>query len=144
MPTDEIYDLVTLFIAIAALIVSVMGPLASAHVQLKSKRLEISAEAEKRHQELYENHRSEVVERYLTAAGKACMMHQPDNIAAFGSVAGEIYLYVDESLWPLVDKINAYLDNEGAESPIAELTKLCKALSRESKQSANHPKESNK
>ena len=121
---------------------AVAAPVITGHYRLKEKKLELRAEAQRRQKEYYEAHRADVIERYISAAGYACQSPSDGN-ASFGAVQNEIYLYVDKSLWPTLDKISLRLKRESALTdeersylkvsgnsgpPFEELAKLCKAL----------------
>lgn len=121
---------------------AVAAPVITGHYRLKEKKLELRAEARRRQKEYYEAHRAEVIERYISAAGYACQSPSDGN-ASFGAVQNEIYLYVDESLWPKLDEIALRLKRDSALTdeerrylkasgnsapPFSELTELCKAL----------------
>ena len=102
----------SLVIAIAALVLSALSPLISALVSgvfnIKEKRLDISAKKNEQEQEFYYRHRAEVIENYIRATGEEIESLTRTSHANFGSVMGEIYLYVDSSLWPLLDKISQF------------------------------------
>lgn len=138
MPAEQItsntasVDL-SLWIAIAALVLSTLSPILSSlingYFRIKEKKLESSQALAKHQQEFYERHRAEVIERYLTAVGKAAKVSTTANHEMFGEVMGEIYLYVDESLWPLLDSIAGKITKHNLSDPTDELQILCKALS---------------
>jgi len=113
----------SLTIAIIALTVSVLSPVAVTWLnnrhQLKLKDIEFNKERKR-----------EAVEAYVSAAGRFIKYSDKTSIGNFGEHIGSIYLYVDESLWCHVDKINESLvqylpDYKTAD---AELRALCKAL----------------
>lgn len=134
---------VALIIAIIALIVSALSPIISsviggtyqlkaakmeAEEELKRKQLEIDAEAKRRYHEFYEQHRAAVIERYINAVGKAAQNFAVGNRQEFGESMGEIYMYVDQSLWPLLDSIAGKINKHTPSDPSAELKELCKKL----------------
>ena len=125
----------SLVIALAALILSLISPIISSVVsglfRLKEKGLEIKAEAEKRDQDFYVQHRSEVIERYINAVGKAIQNFATSNRQEFGELMGEIYIYVDESLWPLLDSIANKINKHNPGDPTDDLRKLCKELAKD-------------
>ena len=125
----------SLIIAVAALAFSLVSPVLSAWItgryQLKLKRLELRHEAALRQQQFYDEHRAQVIETYITTAGAAIRDLTFQSLNAFGQSAGEIYLYLPEKLWPLVEAINEDLTAHNAAGAEASLTALCKKLSAE-------------
>ena len=65
-------DKLSLIISIAALALAGLSPIASAVVQLVTRKKELNAEAQRRRAEFYDQHRAEVIERYITAVGEIC------------------------------------------------------------------------
>ena len=138
---------VSLIISIIALVVSALSPIISsiingkyqikvakleAEEELKRKRLEIEAEAQRRYHEFYEQHRAEVIERYINSVGKAIQRFASGNLQEFGESMGEVYMYIDKSLWPLLDTIARKLDRHNPVDPSAEFRELCQKLSYDS------------
>lgn len=125
----------SLIIALAALALSVLSPIFSAWIsgryQLKLKRLELKNEAERRRQEFYDAHRAEVIENFITTAGAAIQDQTFQTMNAFGRSAGEIYLYLPEKLWPLVEAVSEDLAASETKGAAESLTILCKKLSAE-------------
>lgn len=132
----------SLVIAIAALVLSALSPLISALVSgvfnIKEKQLDISAKENEREQEFFYRHRAEVIENYIKATGAEIesLRHIHPN---FGSVMGEIYLYVDSSLWPLLDRISQYVHTDTASQAKDDFITLCKALSSAEIRTQNEP-----
>jgi len=91
-------------------------------------------------------HRAEVIERYINAVGKAVQNFATSNRQEFGEVMGEIYIYVDESLWPLLDAIANKIDKHNPSDPTDDLRKLCQALAKDGVRlrSQNNPTSSSK
>lgn len=133
-------------ISIIALIVSAVSPLLSSIIsgifqlitkrietasEIRQKQLELKAEAERRHHEFYEQHRAEVIERYINSVGKAIQDFASGNRQQFGESMGEVYMYVDKSLWPLLDSIAKKFDRHNPVDPSEELMELCQKLSEE-------------
>ena len=120
----------SLIIAISALVLSVLSPILSSIIsglfRVKEMRLQLQSDVEKGYQKFYEQHRAEVIERYINAVGKNVQASFSANRQEFGEAGGEIYLYVDESLWPLLDSITDKISNR--QSPKEEYILLCKAL----------------
>lgn len=132
MPTEQVstgLDL-SIVIAVAALILSVLSPLISSVInglfRIREKKLEIVAKQKEQELEFYYQHRAEVIERYISSAGKVI---QTGQIVDFGLAMGEIYIYVDKSLWPLIDNIAEYVYSDKAFGAKDDFIKLCKELS---------------
>ena len=139
------YDL-SLIIALAALLLSILSPFFSAwingHYRLKEKKLDIAAEREKEQQTFYVHHRAEVIERYISAAGSAIKNPCPDTMAAFGASQGEVYLYVDASLWPELDKLDSMVKyHPDIVEGLSLLNSICKSLSLEEVRPQSEPEE---
>lgn len=121
--------------AFAALLLSVLSPFFSAiingYFRLKEKKLELKTERQKEEQAFYLSHRAEVIEKYLSAAGACSKSNTPENRALFGSVMGEIYLYVRSDLWPTLDAIASRISIDDAPELDGLTKSLCKELSRE-------------
>ena len=122
-------DKLSLIISIAALALAGLSPIASAVVQLITRKMELDAEAQRRRAEFYDQHRAEVIERYITAVGEICKNESPQDLHAYGKSLGEIYLYVDSSLWPKLDAISKAITLHDFQAPAEELIQLCKELS---------------
>lgn len=125
----------SLIISIAAFLLAGVGPAITAwitgHYRIKEKKLELEADEMCRRHDFVDLRRADTIAKYLTAAGAFCKCGFSTNLEDFGASMGEIYLFVDESLWPLIDKINAsiYLHAEGQEATSLLLANLTKALS---------------
>lgn len=137
MPTTQTstgIDL-SIVIAIAALVLSALSPLISAFVngkfRIKEKKLDITAKKQEQEREFYYRHRAEVIENYIRATGQVIEADAQKNQMDFGSAMGEIYLYVDRSLWPLLDRIADYIHNENGFKAKDDFIELCKTLSSE-------------
>ena len=134
MPAEQVSsDLnLSLFISVAALVLSVLSPLISALVnvifRIKEKNIDIAAKQKEQEREFYYQHRAEVIERYISSAGKAI---QTDRDQDFVTAMGEVYIYVDKSLWPLIDNIAQYVYSDNAFAAKDDFIELCKALSAE-------------
>ena len=135
MPTEQVstgLDL-SLVIAVAALILSTLSPLISAlvngHFRIKEKQLDIASRQQEQEQNFYYRHRAEVIEKYISAAGQVIESGTLNGQAEFGAAMGEIYFYVDESLWPLLDGVSQYIHADNCFAAKDDFIKLCKALS---------------
>lgn len=133
----------TLIIAVAALVFSLASPIASewirGHYRLKEKQQEAEMERQKQNLDFYRRHRAEVIENYLRAAGRALNFDTLDNAAALGAASGEIYIYLDKSLWHHVDLFRSYLSDGRLEEAKMEFSALCKKLSEEEVRSEYQP-----
>lgn len=124
----------SLVISIAALLLSFLSPFLSALIngafRLKEKKLDISAAREKEQQSFYIQHRAEVIERYISTAGAALKNPCTETMKNYGASIGEVYLYVDSSLWPEIDKLDSLVRYHADNSPgITLLNSICKSLS---------------
>lgn len=124
----------TLIIALAALALSILSPIFTAWIsgryRLKEKALDMAAEENQKNQAYYEEHRSAVIERFINSTLKVCRWSNSDNLSAFGESSGEIYLYVDQSLWTLIDTINESIDASNYKQAEITTLELCKRLSK--------------
>ena len=91
MPAEQVSsDLnLSLFISVAALVLSVLSPLISALVngifRIKEKNIDIAAKQKEQEREFYYQHRAEVIERYISSAGKAIQTDRDqDFVTAMG------------------------------------------------------------
>lgn len=120
-------------IPIASLAFAVTSPILSSLItgwfRLKEKKLDLIAEQKKQNQQFYEEHRAEAIENYLRSAGQA--IYKNDHFDQFGSGMSEIYLYVDESIWPLIDALNSSMENGEYEKAVDKLIVLSKKLAAE-------------
>lgn len=140
----------SLLIAIAALVFSVASPIASAlitgHYQLRQKELEYTNAAKVRNQEFYTQHRAEVIERFLKAAGSVINFQTHSNMEEYGKTVAEMYIYVPEKYWGYIDSIDDCITNGDRDSGMNELTTLAGKLSEEHIRFESHeePKGANK
>lgn len=133
----------SLIVALAALFFSLVSPIISewtrGRYRLKEKRLDAALDKEKQNQEFYRRHRAEVIENYIRAAGQAIHSPTPENMASFGSVSGEVYLYVEKPIWHSLDSLRSNISNGNWEAADADLTHLCKTLSKQEVRSEYPP-----
>ena len=87
----------------------------------------------------FDQHRAEVIERFISSAGAAIKLPTNDAQTGFGASSGEIYLYVDKSLWPLIDNINECLQRFDREQANVHFKEFCKALSAQHVRSVDKP-----
>lgn len=125
----------SLIIAVAALAFSLASPIVAAwisgHYQLKQKQLEFKNAKELRQQQFFDEHRAQVIETYITTAGAAIQEPSHQTMVSFGKSAGEIYLYVPDTLWRQIDTLNEEIADGDTDAAEATFTMLCKALSKE-------------
>lgn len=134
MPLEQVLSVdLSLIIAFAALALSALSPLFSALItgsfHMREKQLEIDARKAEQEAEFYLRHRSEVIEQYIIATGRVIESNTPHNQESFGSVMGEIYLYVDSSLWVLLDRISENIHCSNTSVARDDFIALCKTLS---------------
>ena len=122
-----------MLLAFIALFLSLVSPIISALINgvfsLVQRNNQLKDDRNRRKFDFYEQHRAEVIERYIREAGRASKLDTKENLAEFGSVMGEIFLYTDKSLWPSIEKINAKLNMRTRQDASEELEVLCKELS---------------
>lgn len=125
----------SLLIAIAALVFSVASPIASAwitgHYHLRQKELEYTNAAKVRNQEFYTQHRAEVIERYLRAAGAVINNKNPLSKEEYGKAVAEMYIYLPEKYWANLDQIDSYIELGNRTFGMSQLTQLAGELSAE-------------
>lgn len=130
MPVDW-----SLLIAIAALVFSVASPIFSAwitgHYQLKQKDLEYRNAARVRDQVFYTQHRAEVVESYLRAAGATINNETFATREEYGKTVAEMYIYLPKRLWGYLDSIDEFIEKGQRDLGMNELTELAGNLSDE-------------
>lgn len=140
----------SLLIAIAALVFSVASPIASAlitgHYQLRQKELEYTNAANVRNQEFYTQHRAEVIERYLRAAGAVINNKNPISKEEYGKAVAEMYIYLPDKYWSYLSIIDSYIDMDDRVTGMSQLTQLAGELSEEHIRFESHeePKGANK
>lgn len=124
----------TLIVAIAALVLSIISPFVSAWIngyyRIKEKELDASAENKRYHRQFYETHRAEVIERYISAASSRIASDNIESEANYLSAMSEVYLYLDKSLWKFVHDVNSGIDTNDDSLAISSLLSLCKNLAR--------------
>ena len=135
MPVDQpssALDL-SLVIAIAALVLSALSPLVSSLIsglfRIKEQKLELVAKQKEQERDFYYRHRAEVIEKYISVTGQVIESGHYKEQVAFGAAVGEIYIYVDETLWPLLDNISQHIHTDNCFAAKDDFIKLCKALS---------------
>lgn len=133
----------SLVISVCAFILAILSPVASAliagHYRIKEKQLDYDAAREKVRDEIYTRHRREVIEEYIRETGKAVSNPTRENISAYGSTLGQIYLYVNSKHWALLDSINDSISKREYDCARKDLTTLCRILSQEGIGSPDDP-----
>lgn len=134
---------ISLIIALAALLFSVVSPVFSELIRgffhLKEKRLDAELERQKQNLDFYRRHRAEVIENYLRAAGRALNFNSLNNASDLSAASGEIYMYLNKSLWHYVDLFRSYLSDGKLDEAKMEFSALCKKLSEEEVRSEYQP-----
>ena len=90
--------------------------------------MELQADQQRHRWKYYEQHRAEVIERYLDAVGSWLLYSSAKATSELCAAAGEIYLYVDESLWSILDDIANGMLGSPTEQLHRQYRVLCKAL----------------
>ena len=128
---DSNFDL-SLVISLAALLFSFLSPvlssLISGYFRLREKKLELKAELDKQSNIFFSQHRAEVIEAYIEAVGRVSASSTSENLSRFGGARGEVYLYIDEDLWPLLDSISNNVSSCDYTLALDLLSDLCKEL----------------
>lgn len=133
----------SLVISVCAFILAILSPVASAliagHYRIKEKKLDYDAAREKVRDEIYTRHKREVIEEYIRETGKAVSNPTRENISAYGSTLGQIYLYVSSKHWALLDGINDSISKHEYDCAREDLAALCRFLSQEGIGSPDDP-----
>ena len=124
----------SILISVAALVLSILSPIVSAwisgHYKIKEKENEYNHEKEQQARVFYLQHKAEVIENYIKAAGLAINSKGIfDNEQKFGEAMGEIYLYIPKHQWPLIDNVTGFINTGDYEEARKSLISLCKFLS---------------
>ena len=124
----------SILISVAALVLSILSPVVSAwingHYKIKEKEIDYHHEKEQQSRAFYLQHKAEVIENYIKTAGRVINSNGlPENKQKFGEAMGEIYLYIPESQWPLIDNVSQFISNKNYEQAAISLVGLCKFLS---------------
>ena len=128
---DPNFDL-SLVIALAALLFSTISPVLSSliggYFRLREKRLDLKAELDRQTNTFFVQRRAEVIEAYIQAVGRASERSSRENLSLFGGARGEIYLYIDADLWPLLDSISDNVSHGNYTLALDLLSNFCKEL----------------
>ena len=125
---------ISILISVAALILSIVSPVVSAwiagHYKMKEKEIDYIHGKEQQAQAFYLQHKAEVIEKYIKSAGVVIKSNGlPDSKQKFGEAMGEIYLYIAEPQWPLIDNVSRFIAEKNYEQAEKSLVGLCKYLS---------------
>lgn len=126
-----------LIISLSALALSILSPFATAWLngrnRLKEKRMDIAERQRIRDAEFFEQHRAEVIESFVRSAMRATqnVPKSSDDTLDFGAACGEIYLYLDPSYWPDIDKAIQMVQARDNAAARTVLLGICKRLSEE-------------
>lgn len=120
-------------IALIALTFSLVSPIISScingYYDMKRIDKENERRAEEHKQNFYIQHRAEVIESFIRNMGKCLQYSNEENFIDFSASSGEIYLYVDKSLWPMIDTVIEKARQNAQEEGLKVFYSLCKALS---------------
>lgn len=82
-----------------------------------------------RNQDFYDRHRAEVIENYIRYAGSLSKQSSAtDDFRNFGKYSKEIYLYLPEKFWGIIDSIQDSITEYKYGDASNSLATLCKAL----------------
>ena len=122
----------SLIISIVALVASILSPLITAvaqgHFRLQEKQMEIDDAKQRRDQQYYTEHRTEIIENYIHTGMRAAAIGAADDIAAFEVASGEIYFYLPKDYWDLLDIIDECAEGGSYDSVRIPMIMLCKRL----------------
>lgn len=123
----------SLIIAGVALLFSIVSPIFSAWIQgyyqTKVKKIDANLEIARQNQQFYDVHRAHVIESHIKAAGPLIAMETSENEAAYNSAMGEMYLYADKDLRPMMKRLHTnIMDNEN-DAALAVFVELRVSLS---------------
>lgn len=119
MPTTTIAEAATqidapLIISLAALVLAILSPLATAWLQgkyrLKEIKQETQRDAQRYERQHYTEHRTEVIENYIRAGMRLSVTESTADIAAFEIASGEIYLYLGKEYWELLSLVDGAVE----------------------------------
>ncbi|MBQ7505336.1 MAG: hypothetical protein IJT79_08485 [Ruminococcus sp.] len=124
-----------LIISGISLLIAIFSPIFTAFLNgrymIKSKNLDLQKSKEEREYEFLLKHRAEVIENYLKAAGDVITSYTTEAFSRYGLSYAEIYLYLDESKWELIDSIDTSINENNYENAAIFLRDLVKRLSKE-------------
>lgn len=144
----------SLIVALSAIVLSILSPIASAwingHYRMKEKEaelthareqaaLELAHAREQEERTFYLQHRAEVIERYISATGAVLKQSTSQNLSAYGAAKGEIYLYVEDYLWDQIDELDKHVSFSHEPEDDAAFRAICKELSYENVRPKNKP-----
>lgn len=128
------HDSIALIISISSLIFSLASPIVTSvingHYSIKEKKLTDHSDLTKENNNFYTRHRAEVIESYISNAGAVIYHHNNSAKTDFGKCSTEIYLYIDESEWTLIDEINGGIASSSYDNSRESLEKLSKIIAK--------------
>ncbi|MGI5965666.1 MAG: hypothetical protein ACOX65_01850 [Anaerotruncus rubiinfantis] len=126
-------DFLSLVVSFIALIFALLSPIFSSlingYFRIKEFKLQMEYKEKQEFQRFYAEHSAHVIENFLQSTGKA--IQGKENFSDFGSSMSEIYLYVSQELWPLIDDVINLLQEYNYDSASSKLIELSKKLSSE-------------
>ena len=128
------FNNLSIIISVAALALSIVSPVVSSWItgyyKIKEKENDYLHEKEQQSKDFYLQHKAEVIEKYIKTAGIVIKSNGfSDSKQKFGEAMGEIYLYIAESQWPLIDNVSRFIAEKNYEQAEKSLIGLCKYLS---------------
>ena len=107
-----------------ALVAAVFSPVITAIVNNKYQ-------SKINRQKYFDEHRAQVIENYIQSVGELCEDVDRESFRrAYGKNSKEIYLYIPESLWEKIDKIDESIYQRHHRDACILLTELCKELNK--------------
>ena len=124
----------SIIISVAALALSIVSPVVSAwisgHYKMKEKEIDLNHDRELQSKRFYLQHKADVIENYIRTAGTVIKSNgSPGDKQKFGEAMGEIYFYIPEAQWPLIDHVSRFISERNYEQADKSLIDLCKYLS---------------
>ena len=107
------------WIALAALIVAACGPLITALITAKHESFMYKTK-------YVDEHKHEVVEKYLKSVGRFLFSLDHNDLKEFGASSSEIFMYAPKNLWDDIKKINEAIFKISSCSDYEEKKNLCK------------------
>lgn len=112
---------ISLVLSFVAVAVSVFSPVLVSLVTLLNEHAVFR-------RKFHFEHKVEVIERYIAAAGEAIFSRSEESRSAFGRVCGEIYLYLPTGYWKTADELRNAIGDCDYVKAANIFSVLCKAL----------------
>lgn len=109
-------------VSLSALAISVLSPFITAAINNRHERKMFRLH-------FYEQHRAEVIEAYVSSAGR-CIYggFMCNDVAEFGSICGEIFTYIDSAHWDLISQLNYQIQISDSKNAIQSLKELSQII----------------